>query len=122
MRLDYKSKKQGWNSVSYISGRYGRNGWMGEAFTNIYPLSTNSITLTAGTYVLQCSAGTVGCSYGTASPNEYVDGVFTSHARIYYRRRYNYILHLQTQKTFLSQKPTSFLRTTKQHIVLVEKR
>jgi hypothetical protein len=75
--------KTGLDSVSYISGRYGRNGWMGEAFTNIYPLSTNSITLTAGTYVLQCSAGTVECSYGTASPNEYVDGVFTSHALVF---------------------------------------
>lgn len=81
--LETIKAKTGLNSVSYISGRYGRNGWMGEAFTNIYPLSTNSITLTAGTYVLQCSAGTVGCSYGIASPNEYVDGVFTSHALVF---------------------------------------
>ena len=75
--------KTGLNSVSYISGRYGRNGWMGEAFTNIYPLSTNSMTLTAGTYVLQCSAGSVECSYGTATPNEYTDGVFTNNALVF---------------------------------------
>ncbi len=81
--LETIKAKTGLNSASYISGRYGRNGWIGESFTNIYPLSTNSITLTAGTYVLQCSAGSVECSYGTATPNEYTDGVFTSNALVF---------------------------------------
>lgn len=81
--LETIKAKTGPDSVSYISGRYGRNGWMGEAFANIYPLNTNSILLTAGTYVLQCSAGSVECSYGTATPNEYTDGVFTSNALVF---------------------------------------
>lgn len=81
--LETIKAKTGLDSVSYISGRYGRNGWIGESFTNIYPVATNTIALDAGTYVLQCSAGSVECPYGTASPNEYVDGVFTSHALVF---------------------------------------
>ena len=49
--------KVGLAHTAYISGRYGRNGWMGESYTNIYPTATNEITLTAGTYVLQCYTG-----------------------------------------------------------------
>ena len=70
--------KVGLAHTAYISGRYGRNGWMGESYTNIYPTATNEITLTAGTYVLQCYTGSIECSYGTALSS--VPLVFTATA------------------------------------------
>ena len=57
--------KLGLNQTSYIVGRYSRTGWISSSFTNIYPVS-NTITLDAGTYVLQCYTGAIDCSKGLA--------------------------------------------------------
>jgi hypothetical protein len=57
--------KLGLDQTAYIVGRYNRNGWISSSFTNIYPVS-NTITLDAGTYVLQCYTGTIDCNKGLA--------------------------------------------------------
>lgn len=70
-RLKYVKAKVESGQTSYVAGRWGDNAWHGQAFTNLIVSpdapSTQDVVITAGDYVLQTYAGTVTCSYGSAT-------------------------------------------------------
>ena len=50
----------------------GKGVWCGPAYTNLFaggPSIARSVSLTAQKYTLTCDAGSVACSYGTATPS-----------------------------------------------------
>lgn len=65
-KFSYIQAKMGLTHEAYVSGRFGRNSWIGEAYTNLYSpseqgVSTKDIVLSTGNYVLQCGEGTMTC-------------------------------------------------------------
>lgn len=72
-RMTYVKAVTAPGQTSYVAGRWGLDAWHGESFTNLIVSpnapATQNITLETATYVLQTYAGTVTCSYGSATPN-----------------------------------------------------